>query len=63
MHNKANSVGNFATAPLRFAAAKSQVLEDNQIIADIGYNGKVTLPGDKFYTAENVFQEFELYKL
>ncbi len=40
-----------------------QVLEDKQIIADIGYNGKVTLPGDKFYTAENVFQEFELYKL
>jgi hypothetical protein len=40
-----------------------QVLEDEQIIADIGYNGKARFPGDKFFAAYSVFQEFELYKL
>ena len=43
--------------------AGGQVLKNDQVIARIGYNGKIFLPDDKYFNVGAVFWEHKLHNL
>ena len=43
--------------------AGGQVLDNKEIIALIGHNGKISLPGDKYFHVPTVYWEHKLHEL